>query len=111
MAAGKLDRRVQFLRAGTCDDGFAEIDRDFVSLGNPVWAERTDINDSERWRAGEVGAVITTRFIINSSQFSRGITPKDRLVCDGVTYEISGIKEAGGRRKRLEITAAARADT
>lgn len=110
MAIGNLDRRVQFLRADTSDDGFTEVEGDFVALGDPVWASKTDIKDDERWRAGEVGASITSRFVIHSSQFSRALTPKDRLQCDGVTYGVSGIKETGGRRKYLEITASARAD-
>lgn len=116
MSAGILDRRVQFRRVAVGDDGFNSSrawDLETPAnnnLGSPVWASKTDIRDEERWRAGEVGATISTRFVINSSPFSRGVTPMDRLVCDGVIYEISGMKEIGGRRKRLEITAAARAD-
>lgn len=110
MSAGSLDRRVQFLRAGTIDDGLAEVEGDFTNYGDPVWASRTDVNDAERWRAGAVGASITTRFVIHASAFARTVKPQYRLCCDGVTYEITGIKEAVGRRRYLEITASARAD-
>jgi head-tail adaptor len=108
LTAGALDRRIQFRRATLTDDGLARAEV-FADHGAPVWASKADISDGERWRAGEVQAHITTRFRIRSSVFARGLTPKDRLVCEGVTYDISGFKEIG-RRDMLEITAAARAD-
>jgi head-tail adaptor len=108
MKAGALDRRVQFLRGIVADNGFEQVEV-FTAHGSPVWASKVDVSDGERWRAGEVAAHITTRFQVRSSAFSRGLTPKDRLVCAGVTFDISGIKEIG-RQQMLEITAAARAD-
>ncbi|MCB2130805.1 MAG: head-tail adaptor protein [Rhodobacteraceae bacterium] len=108
MNAGRLDRRLQFQRATLSDDGFGSVEV-FASHGSPVWASKKDVSDAERWRAGEVSAIISARFVLRSSAFSRGLTPNDRLVCDGVTYEISGIKEIA-RRQWIEITASARAD-
>lgn len=110
MTAGKLDRRVQFRRATLADDGYTTAAETWANLGSPVWASLSDISDAERSRASEVQAHITTRFQIRWSAFAAGITPKDRLVCAGVTYDISGIKRAGDRNTFLEITAAARAD-
>lgn len=107
-SAGALDRRVQFRRATLTDDGFGMVET-WADHGSLIPASRADVSDGERWRAGEVGASITTRFVIRSSEFSRAITAKDRLICEGREYDISGIKEIG-RRDRLEITAAARAD-
>jgi head-tail adaptor len=57
-----------------------------------------------------VQANITTRFVVRYSAFSAGITPVDRLTCEGQEFDIVGIKQIG-RRDFLEITAAARADT
>jgi len=107
--AGRLDRRVQFRRATEGTDGFGQTET-WGDHGGPVWAEKTDVSDGERWRAGEVAAHITTRFRVRYSAFTAAITPKDRLVCDGAIYNISGVKEVGERRTFLEITAAARAD-
>jgi SPP1 family predicted phage head-tail adaptor len=116
IGAGSLDRRVQFRRAGLVDEGYStSIKWDAAAPENddhglPVWAKKTDVSDAERWRAGEVSASITTRFVVRWSSFTRGITPKDRLFCEGLTYDISGIKEIEGRRQWLEITASARSD-
>lgn len=108
MQAGNLDRRVQFRRAALTDDGFGSVET-WADLGSEVWAAKADIPDGERWRAGAVAASVTTRFQLRWSGFSTGITPKDRLVCEGREYDITGIKEIG-RREGLEITANARAD-
>lgn len=108
VGAGQLDRRIQF-RRNTPGEGSLGVTENWAAHGAPVPAMRKDISDGERWRAGEVGATITTRFTVRSSSFTRDVTPKDRLVCEGREYEISGIKEIG-RRDFLEITASARAD-
>lgn len=109
IGAGDLDRRVQFRRATLVDQGSSMAEQ-WADHGSPRWASKTDISDGERSRAGEVQAHVTTRFVIRWSSFSAGLTAKDRLVCEGREYDISGIKEIGPRRTLLEITAAARAD-
>lgn len=106
--AGDLDRRVQFRRATLTDSGLSKTEV-FANHGSPVWASKFDVSDSERLRAAEVQANITARFRIRWSTFAAGITAKDRLVCAGVEYDISGIKEIGFHEFR-EITASARAD-
>jgi SPP1 family predicted phage head-tail adaptor len=109
MNPGQLDRRIQFLRATASDDGIAQ-DETFSNHGSRVWAQKKEISDGERWRAGEVAAHITARFVVRWSRFTAGITPKDCLVCEGRNYDITGIKEIEGRRQWLEITTAVRID-
>jgi head-tail adaptor len=99
---------VQFRRATLTDNGL-EMAEVWANHGTPRSASRADISDGERWRAGEVQAHVTTRFVVHSDSLTAAVTPKDRLVCEGRTYDISGIKEVG-RGRFLEITAAARAD-
>lgn len=55
-------------------------------------------------------ASVTTRFVVRWSPFTRDLSPRDRLTCEGFEYNIVGIKEGEGRRQWLEITAAARSD-
>lgn len=108
IAAGDLDRRIQFRRAVVTHDGLSSVET-FANHGCPVWASKRDVSDIEKARAMEVQASITTRFVVRWSPFSAALTPKDRLVCDGVEYDITGIREFG-RRVMREITASARAD-
>jgi head-tail adaptor len=107
--AGPLDRIVQFRRAARGTDGFGATDA-WADHGAPHPAAKRDMSDGERWRAGEVQAHVTTRVLMRWSPFTASITPKDRLICDDLEYEIVGIKEAEGRRQWLEITCARRSD-
>ena len=109
MRTGRLDRYVQFQRATLSDDGFQMVEA-FANHGTRISANRKDVSDAERYRANEVSAIITTRFVVRYSSFTAALTPKDRLTCEGRSYNISGIKEMDGRRQYLEITAAARVD-
>lgn len=108
MQAGKLDRRVQFTRATLSDDGFGQT-AVFTNYGSPVWASRRDVSDAERWAAGEQSATLMARFLVRASAFTRTITPKDRLTCDGREWSIVGIKEPEARGA-IEITAVAGTD-
>lgn len=105
MKTGKLDRRLQILRAELIDDGHQERRGDYVAYGSPIWASLRDVSDSERFAGDTVHARLTTRFQVRSSSFSRGIEPTDRLECEGRIYGIVGVKQIG-RKDGLEITAA-----
>ena len=105
MEAGKLDRRITIERATTVTDAFgAEI-----ATWSPVatvWAAYQPVSDGERLRAAEVGASLTARFTI---RWGHDVTVEDRIVFDGRTFEVVGVKEIG-RREGQEISAAARAE-
>ncbi|SNT43597.1 head-tail adaptor [[Luteovulum] sphaeroides subsp. megalophilum] len=109
MRAPRFDRRVQIQRATLADDGFASVEV-WADHGAPLWAAKTDLSDGERWSAGEMAASVTTRFTLHRTAFARGLTPKDRLLCEGRCFEISGIKEGGPGGRFLELTCSARTD-
>jgi len=109
MNAGNLDRLVQFHRYTEADDGYG-VTEVWSDHGTKQWASKKDVSDGERMAAGWVEASVVSRFLVRWSAFTRGITPKDRLVCEGLEMEILGIKEAGGRHRWLEITATGRND-
>lgn len=108
IGAGDLDRRVRFMRSVPVDNGLEMADA-WADHGAPVWASRRDVSDAERAAAGWIEATVASRFVVRSSSFTRELTAKDRLVCEGLTYDIQGIKQLD-RRAFLEITAIARAD-
>lgn len=103
--AGELDRRITIERGVDTLDSFGGVDRSWSAIAT-VWAKVTPISDGERWRAQEVAAEVTTRFLI---RWGAGVLPTDRIRYAGAVYEISGVKEVG-RREGQEITAAARAE-
>lgn len=107
IGAGQLDRRITLRRATVANTGLG-VTEAWVDLGT-IWAGRKDVSDGEKAAAGTMQAVVVARFVVRSSTFSRGLTPKDRLTEGGKTFQITGIKELG-RRDYLEITAEARAD-
>jgi SPP1 family predicted phage head-tail adaptor len=108
MQAGRLDRRVQFHRSTLIDNGLTEIET-WADHGTPVWAGKVDVSDGEKLRADQVAASLTSRFVVRHNSFTAGLTTKDRIVYDGVVFEIFGIKEIE-RREGFEITAGARVD-
>lgn len=105
--SGKLDRRIQFLRAVLVDDGFSEVEV-WQDHGTLVFAARRDVSDIEKFAAGTVQATLDTRFIVRSSTFTRDISPSDRLTCEGLEFNIIGIKQIEGRMSFLEISCKAR---
>lgn len=108
MRAGALDRRLTILRyakAGT--NGFGEAGGTWSPAGT-VSASRQDVSDSERMRASGEGATLTTRFVVRSSELTRSLSREDRVRCEGSTFDIVGLKQVGGRRDGIEITAAVR---
>lgn len=103
--AGSLDRRIQIRRATTSPDGLGGLEYEWSDHGSPIFARRRDVSDAERMSAGAWDNKLVTRFIIRATAFGLGIRRTDRLVHDGITYEITGIKEVPGTRAFLEITA------
>lgn len=74
-------------------------------------AGRSDVSDSERFAAGQVGAFRSTRFIVLSDPDTRKITPAYRLTHEELEYNIVGVKETlDGRHQAIEITATCEAD-
>jgi SPP1 family predicted phage head-tail adaptor len=108
MLAGTLDRRIDIQRATVTLDGFGGESRTWATIGN-LWASMTPISDGERFRSDERAADITTRFVVRWSSLTSTVDAKDRLIFDGRTFEIYGVKEIG-YRDGVEITAAARGE-
>lgn len=108
MLAGNLDRRIQILRNDPTADALGGQADDWREIAT-VWASKLEISDAERLRASEEGSTVTMRFQIRWSPTVADLDPRDRLVFDGRTFDISAVKEIG-RRDGLELTAGARAE-
>lgn len=108
MNAGEFDRRITVERMTSTPDEFnAPVER-WLPLAT-VWASKRDVKDGERLRADGISSQITTRFRIRHSRLVADINPSDRVIFNGLTYDIVAVKELG-RIEGIEITAAARND-
>ena len=108
MRAGAMDRRITLERFAETRDEYNEPVRAWSPLATR-WASYEPLSDGERFRASETAANASARFVIRWSTAVADLNPRDRLVFEGKTFDIVHVKEVG-RRKGLEITAAARAD-
>jgi SPP1 family predicted phage head-tail adaptor len=104
MDPGKLDRRVSVLTRTTAPDEQSgePIESWVVSFAR--WASKTDLSGSELFRAQQVNAEITTKFVF---RYTDQITPDNRLRFGGKDYDIFSAAEKG-RREHLEVLAKAR---
>jgi len=102
MRAGSLDRRVTIRRQSQTRNEYNELENVWNDV-RTVPASRTDLSATERFVAGGLYAQRTVTFRM---RFMTDLLPTDRLVCEGVTYDVKGIRELG-RREGLEIAAEA----
>lgn len=108
MRAGALDRTIIIQRATYANNAAGEPVPTWSTLVT-TRASKEDLSDGERWRAAEVAATVTCRFAVRWNALTSSVTPKDRILYAGRTYDISHVKELG-RQVGLEITARARGD-
>jgi SPP1 family predicted phage head-tail adaptor len=101
--AGVRDRAVRLERHGVTYDQWNQPTEGWALLAE-VWASKDDVSDGEKLRAAQVGSSMTSRFGLAYDEVTASLTTADRLVCDGKTYDISGIKELG-TRQGIEVTA------
>lgn len=103
VTAGVRDRAVRIERFSSTRDEYNQPVTAWTLLAD-LWASKEDVSDGEKVRAAQVGSSVTTRFRVVFDEITATINTADRLICDGKTYDISGIKELG-TREGIEITA------
>lgn len=109
MRSSKLDRVIIIQKAISAKDDFNnDVETPWFDFLR-TRASKQEVRDSERIAAQEVGADIDIRFQVRWSSKVAQINPKDRLIFEGRTFRIIGIKELG-RRIGREISATARLD-
>jgi SPP1 family predicted phage head-tail adaptor len=108
---GDLDTRIDLQRATATRN---ELNEKILawSTYRRVWAQKRDASGGESYRAQEVGAEISARFLVRWSSSTATITPTDRIEHGGAVYEITAVRDLidEGRRTYREIDAVRRAD-
>ena len=105
---GDMSRRLVILRQSSTKDAMNSVILTFTTL-TTIWGSYAPLSDGERFASGQMNAQLMARFQVRYSSLTSGITPKDRLQMDGLTYDIIAVKEID-RRRWIEITAASRTD-
>ena len=105
MRSGRLDRRLTLQRKTATENDYGEPVETWTTLAT-VWAEKIPVRGFERYAAMQTVAEVDTRFKI---RYRTDISPLDRVVCAGTTYDVQGVLEIG-RREGWEILARGRAE-
>lgn len=103
MLAGKMDRLVALKhRTLTRNTTTGEEVESYATYAS-VWASKRDVRGREFFAAQQVNSDVTTIWQI---YHRTDVLATDRLVVDGLDYDITGIAEIG-RKQGLEIQATA----
>lgn len=106
--SGEKDRRITLERATVTKDATGGEIADWSALHRP-WAHRRDVSDGERLSGDERAAELSARYVIDWSSEVASLSALDRVVEDGLVFQIFGVKELG-RRTELEITVMRRSE-
>jgi SPP1 family predicted phage head-tail adaptor len=99
-AAGTLDRRLTVLRR--MQTGVDALNNPVFSFGElrTVWAAKIHKAEDEAFAASQRYA---TRTVVFRTRY-QAVLETDRLLCEGITYDVKGVREIG-RREAVEIAA------
>lgn len=104
MQPGRMDQRITLQRLTQTADGyggFTDAWADFPTMPC-VWASVRAKAGREAMTDGRMTASFVVLFEIWNRQ---DINERDRIVWQGVTYNIRGLRQEGGRQARLVIEA------
>ncbi|RWN34168.1 MAG: head-tail adaptor protein [Mesorhizobium sp.] len=103
MRIGNMNRRLVILRrVQTGTDDLNSPVFEWQTL-RTVWAEKINKKESEQY-APDLHQRYAVRLVTFRTRYFADISEVDRLECDGVTYDVKGLRELGFR-EGTEITA------
>lgn len=102
-----MDRRVTILTYAPTTGSMGGVSEAWID-GDTVWAEKRPqpgrVSTDQFIAAGQI---INSAFVYFFIRWRGDITPKSRLRCEGIEYDIVAFREIG-RRDGVEITATSR---
>jgi SPP1 family predicted phage head-tail adaptor len=101
---GAMDQRITLQRIVRTADGAGGISEAWADFTDcpTIWANVIAKAGGESMIEGRMTATFTVLFTIHNR---RDIDPRDRIMWQGVAYNIRGIRDMGGRELRLIIEA------
>lgn len=104
VAAGTLDRRLIIRKAIFARDAATNEQKPTWQTLRQVWGMKIAKSEDETIEAGALGA---NRVVLFRVRYMGDVNELDRVCCEGLEYDIRGIREVG-RREGLELTCEAR---
>ncbi|HEX7119399.1 MAG TPA: phage head closure protein [Longimicrobiales bacterium] len=102
MLAGRLRHRITIEHPVSAQNEYGEPVEDWATFAE-AWASREDLAGREYFAAKQTLSEVTTRFRL---RYIEGISPKMRILSDGLAYKIvSPPQDPEGRRRELIIMA------
>lgn len=95
---GRLDERITFQQKIVGENESNEDEEEGwenIETNPTVWASKDERSGNEAYRADKLTDYLTVEFVC---RYRTDVTPKNRLVCRGVPYNILAIQEIGRRR-------------
>jgi SPP1 family predicted phage head-tail adaptor len=105
IAAGTVDRRLTILRQTKTGVDAANAAVYAETPLRTVWAAKVPVSGGETFDSA-THQRFATSIVTFRTYFMSDLTERDRLLCEGVYYDVKRIAEIG-RREGLEITAEA----
>lgn len=100
---GKLDRRITF-QSKIVGDNESNEDEELgwenIDTNPTVWGSKLIRGGNETYRADKLTDYLSVEFVC---RYRGDITPKHRIVCEGIPYNIITVEEIS-RRRYLSIT-------
>lgn len=104
MQAGRLDRRIELQHRVLGSRSASGQQAVTYETYATVWAGKKDLRGREYYAANQMNAEISTQFRL---RWRSDVLATDRIVCEGVSYNIRPPIAEIGRREGLEILATA----
>jgi SPP1 family predicted phage head-tail adaptor len=101
--APRLDRRVTIQSRALAPDAQGQQIETWSEVAT-VWASKRDLRGREYYAANTTNAEVSTTFEI---RYRADVTVLNRLVCEGITYDIQQVSEIG-RRVGLQLICSAK---
>jgi SPP1 family predicted phage head-tail adaptor len=102
MPAGRLNKRVEFQRESSTDDGGGGTVTTWATFLT-VWGGFFPQRTSEKIEAGRIEAAVAGRLTVRSTSDSRAVTTANRVLIDDVPYNVHSIVNQDQRDKYLDM--------
>ncbi len=101
MQAGKLRHKLTFVKSTHISNAFGEQESTWKTYAE-VWGRIRPLTGSERYVVAQTQAFEDAVFNI---RYLDGLSPKMRIVCNAINYDITSIQNLDERNRELVIYA------